>query len=503
MGVTLRMTEGVYAALRRHHLDPDVRRERISYLFGRAVYGPRGLATILVADPPIFPADDCYTSHSGGHVALDVDVLNAILAGFARSDCDVCVNVHDHWFSPGGTSFSSIDTRDERSLALYLRERFEPMLAGRPDIGRQRQVVSAALVLDQSGLAARYIDRRGAFRPIEKVDIIGSRACRIMPNRQEPARTFVNPTLLRQRDFITADQQDFLAQATFAVVGCGGLGSIAAEGLLRLGARNFVLVDPDSVEVHNLNRWQGGRLSDVNGNKAEVLASRLRAMGGKGLRVVAVPDSVFSFAAKQALSGADVLVGCLDNHLARHFLNRYSIQYLTPYFDAGVNITVAEQVDFESRYFAVVPGHSACAECTAYDLLDRGQIALDLMDEVTADARRQAGYVESRPEIAAAASAYALNMRAVSTLTTELLNWVCGFRPLATVVAEWWRNDRRQRSDRVNHPETSDPRCAACAFLLGVGDHAELPRPKARGAATRMLADARERLLSGSSSSSV
>lgn len=499
MAVTLRITAAAYAAVQRHHLDPEVPRERISYLFGRAVYGRRGLETVLVAEPPILPADDCYISQTGGHVALDPGVLNAILANFAATDCDVLINVHDHWFSPGGTCFSSIDTHDERSLARYLRGRFEPMLLRRPDIGRPRAVVSLALVLDQSGLAARYIDRRGSFRPVGRVEIVGAPAREIIPNGSAMDGIGCTERLLRHRDFITAGQQAYLGERTFAIVGCGGLGSIMAEALLRLGVRRFILFDPDTLEAHNLNRWQGGRPRDLANNKAELVARRLRTMAGRNVvHPEAVPLSVLAPDALSHLQRADVVVGCLDNHIARYFLNRFSVQYLVPYFDAGVNITAGDAVDFQSRYFGVIPGETACVECTSYDLIDRREVDHELMDEVTAAARRRAGYVENHPEVTAAASAYALNMRAVSTLSTELLNWVCGHRPFATAVAEFWASGRHQRSDRANHPEVPDPHCAVCAQLLGAGDHAELPRPQPHGHMARMLVEARERVLSTS-----
>jgi molybdopterin/thiamine biosynthesis adenylyltransferase len=497
MAVTTRLTAAGYEALRRHHLDPAVQRERISYAFGRAVYGRRGLESVLIADPPILPADDCYVSQAGGHVALDPAVLNAILAKFAATDCDTIVNVHDHWFSSGGTNFSSIDANDEQSLARYLRRRFEPMLQRRPDIGRPREVVSLALVLDQSGLAARYVDRRGHFRPVDRIEIIGPIARRIIPNGSSLPKNAQGECHARQRDFINPTQQAYLADTTFAVVGCGGLGSIVAEALLRVGASRFTLFDPDDLEPHNLNRWQGGRPADIGSNKAQLVARRLRSMAGRDrVHVEVVPLSVLAPEALPSLKRADVVVGCLDNHLARYFLNRFSVQYMVPYFDAGVNIAASDVVDFQSRFFAVVPAETACAECTAYDLIDRREVDRDLMDQVTADSRRSAGYVENRPEITAAASAYALNLRAASTLSTELLNWVCGHRPLATAVAEFWATGRHQRSDRANHPEAPDPRCPVCAQLLGAGDHAELPRPQPQGHAARILAEARVRALS-------
>jgi hypothetical protein len=199
------------------------------------------------------------------------------------------------------------------------------------------------------------------------------------------------------------------------------------------------------------------------------------------------------------LTSCGVVVGCLDNALARYFLSRFAVQYLVPLFDAGVNIVAGSNVDFQDRYFAVVPGVSACAECTGYEVLDLAEVDRDLMVDITAEARRAAGYVEDRPEIAGAASAYALNMRAVSMLMLELSNWFCGWRPLATTAAEWWSAGRYQRSDRANHPEPPGSGCVTCTTLLGAGDAAELPRPLASGHAARILAEAREHVLSASS----
>ena len=47
MAVSLRIVGAVYDALRRYHLDPACQRERISYVFGRTIHGPRELEPIL------------------------------------------------------------------------------------------------------------------------------------------------------------------------------------------------------------------------------------------------------------------------------------------------------------------------------------------------------------------------------------------------------------------------------------------------------------------------
>ena len=100
------------------------------------------------------------------------------------------------------------------------------------------------------------------------------------------------------------------------------------------------------------------------------------------------------------------------------------------------------------------------------------------LDPATAAERRRAGYVGNQPEIAAP-SVYALNQRAVGLLVTEFLNWLCGWRPTATLVAESWAHGTMQRADRANFPEKPDPECPACGYYAGAGSSETLPYPAA------------------------
>lgn len=496
MTAKIRIIEPVWRAVQAHHLDPSIRRERISYMFGRSFSAPDGTRTILVAEAPILFDDDCYLSQSGGHVSLDPIVLNAVFVWFAKSGCDVIINVHDHHFAVANTRFSPVDTVDELRVERYIRDRFEPMLERQPDIGPARRTLNVALVLDQQGCDARYLDGSGVFQSVIRIDIVGEHPRQIVPNTSKiTIAKAPDPLLSRHADFIPKELQDLIAGFVFGIVGCGGLGSIVAEALLRLGATKFVLVDADDLEIHNLNRWQGGSPRNIGRNKADVLTQRLQELSTpRDVVVQAVPESAFSDKGQQALVACDAIIGGVDTHLARYFLNRLAIQYLVPYFDAGVNIVVSDHVDFQSRYVAVIPGTTACMECTAYELFHASDIERALMDDATARERRAAGYVENMPDIKAAASAYALNMRAVSALMLELENWFCGFRPLATCIMERWHDGHIQRSDRKSHLELPGVGCPACGPLIAAASHNELPRPHAEGRAARLLEQAREKL---------
>lgn len=111
---------------------------------------------------------------------------------------------------------------------------------------------------------------------------------------------------------------------SIAVVGCGGTGSLVAEGLCRLllpqREMQLLLIDPDRVEPHNLLR-QAFYPGDVGRFKAEVLATRLSKLYGCpiGYSVQAFrrPDSSGYYGDHSGISDARVVIGCVDNPMAR------------------------------------------------------------------------------------------------------------------------------------------------------------------------------------------
>lgn len=480
MNTTLRICAPLFETLKRYHLDKDLPVEKLSYVFGRRVQAGDRTILLIPNQAPVLFAPDCFVHQSGGHVSLDPAVINAVLVEFAASDWDVIVNVHDHWFSHGGTRFSGVDDADDLAFGRYLRERFEPMLARHPEIGAARAVTLAALVLDQTGLDGRIVAPEGAapFLPIDTVQVIGEHAGRIVPNgsrTEHGAPAAPDEVHARHADFIAPETLRALAHTRIALVGCGGLGSIVGEGLVRLGARRLVLVDDDRVDKTNLNRWQGGQLQDVGRHKAQLLAERLTHFTS-GAEIEVVAGSLHGEPARRALRCCDLLIGGLDNDVARVTLNRYAAQYLVPYFDAGVRVQAAPRVDFQSRYFSVLPGTTGCLECTRANLIDREAVALALHDPLTRTARKAAGYVADAPEISAP-SVYALNLRISSLLLTELLNYFAGYRRTATTYYDSWRNDLARRFDGDSFADRPAEDCPVCSYYHGRGDSEPLPSP--------------------------
>jgi len=66
-----------------------------------------------------------------------------------------------------------------------------------------------------------------------------------------------------------------LKSANILIVGLGGVGSFAAEFLVRSGIGNLTIVDGDTVDITNINRQLPALSSTIGKNKTDVVAERI------------------------------------------------------------------------------------------------------------------------------------------------------------------------------------------------------------------------------------
>ncbi|TNJ67618.1 tRNA threonylcarbamoyladenosine dehydratase [Paenibacillus hemerocallicola] len=69
---------------------------------------------------------------------------------------------------------------------------------------------------------------------------------------------------------------DVMKKSTVAVLGIGGVGSIAAEALVRTGVGRVIMVDKDVVDVTNINRQIHALTTTVGQPKAELMRDRVK-----------------------------------------------------------------------------------------------------------------------------------------------------------------------------------------------------------------------------------
>jgi tRNA A37 threonylcarbamoyladenosine dehydratase len=67
-----------------------------------------------------------------------------------------------------------------------------------------------------------------------------------------------------------------MAGSTVAVLGVGGVGSMAAEALARTGIGRIILIDKDVVDITNINRQIHALTTTVGQPKAELMRERIK-----------------------------------------------------------------------------------------------------------------------------------------------------------------------------------------------------------------------------------
>ncbi|MCD6383802.1 MAG: ThiF family adenylyltransferase [Thermoplasmata archaeon] len=139
---------------------------------------------------------------------------------------------------------------------------------------------------------------------------------------------------------------------TAMVVGVGATGSYAALFTAQMGFKRLVLVDPDRVELSNLNRTVY-TLKDVDEYKA-VAMKRIVVERVPGVEVKAITKRIEELP-KEAIS-ADIILSCLDVMDARFYLTELAYRKGIPLFDVG---TEGERIRVQS---SIPPG--PCLACT-------------------------------------------------------------------------------------------------------------------------------------------
>jgi molybdopterin/thiamine biosynthesis adenylyltransferase len=156
-------------------------------------------------------------------------------------------------------------------------------------------------------------------------------------------------------DGVGRDGQQRLAAASVLIVGVGGLGSpvglyLAAAGIGRIG-----LVDPDVVDVTNLQRQVIHDTARIGMGKVESAATAIGRLN-PGVAVEQHPVALGAENALSILEGYDVVIDAADNFPARYLLNDASLHLRIPVVHGSV-------YRFEGQATVFRPYSGPCYRC--------------------------------------------------------------------------------------------------------------------------------------------
>jgi molybdopterin/thiamine biosynthesis adenylyltransferase len=151
--------------------------------------------------------------------------------------------------------------------------------------------------------------------------------------------------------------QEALLGARAALVGCGALGTVAANLLVRAGVGHLRIIDRDFVEPSNLQRQTLFEESDARESLPKAVAAerRLRAINS-GVRIQGVVADLTPNNAADLLSGFPLILDGTDNFETRLLLNDAAISLGVPWIYAAAVASYGVTM-------TILPGHTACLAC--------------------------------------------------------------------------------------------------------------------------------------------
>jgi hypothetical protein len=397
----LKVSEATWHAFSDHLLKrTDV--ESAGIVLARALDAADGL--LLVADELLVVPDDGYLIRRFDQIRIDPIAMNGMTQR-ARDEGLSIFTVHTHpmaneaWFSWAD------DNGDKRLM---------------PSLHAQAPGPHGSIVIvPGGGVLARAFDEQGVATMVD-FDIVGRRLVR---HRQARER-LEDERFARQELALGAAGQARLRSLRVGVIGLGGVGSIVAAQLMRLGIGELVYVDGDVVSASNLSRVYGARRDDV-GVKKVAVAARYVMESGLPVRVVTIDEPL---GAQHALllRSCDVVFSCVDTHTPRSLLNALAYEALIPIIDMGtafrVDGTSGVITSSGGRVVVVGPGRP-CLGCWGHLNADR------LREEALSSAERaelsRHGYLSGVD--VAQPSVVAFNTYVAGAAVIELLRLVTAF----------------------------------------------------------------------------
>ena len=324
--------------------------ESAGVLLARPIQTDQGNLRLLGRDMHWVP-DDAYLVRNENRLSIPSHGYVPALAA-AESDKAVPIWLHTH---PGGESSprpSEYDEIVDRELSELFRLR-----SGSPLYG--------AVVVAQTGghfCFSGHIEYEHRRSDIDRLWVTGRRF-RLEQNWLHDS-TLPSDQFDRHIRAFGGRIQEVLADMTVAVVGCGGTGSAVIEQLVRLGVRNFILLDPKTLTESNLTRVYGAFPEDIGRPKVELSAAHVRRIAPDA-SVVTSQSKITEEGTARMLIDADVVFGCTDDNGGRLVLSRLASYLLTPVIDCGVLLSSDDRgklVGIDGRVTLLAPG-AACLVC--------------------------------------------------------------------------------------------------------------------------------------------
>ncbi len=155
--------------------------------------------------------------------------------------------------------------------------------------------------------------------------------------------------------------QKKLMASRVTLCGCGALGTVLANHLVRAGVGFVRVVDRDFIETHNLQRQILFDEQDVADNlpKAEAAARKLRKINST-VTIEPVVTDIDHTNILKLVEDVDLILDGTDNFETRYLINDAAVKLNKPWIFGGV-------IGSEGQTMTILPGQTPCMRCVIED----------------------------------------------------------------------------------------------------------------------------------------
>ncbi len=214
----------------------------------------------------IVPDKDCYEYQSNQALVLKQDFHLYLLNTYVFQHNYHIIHLHTHE-GQEMPEFSAIDNQYEEQYAQFLTKycTHKPRLIS--GVFNESLDQGKFRIWQRNGDFSEPIIYQKEWLPIDEELGVSSSQLISTKKRNSLNLALEQKSETSETDLRFSRQQIFgkgfqeqLEQLNVTLIGCGGIGSIFAELLGRLGVKKWTLIDPDQLDITNLNRMPSATL---------------------------------------------------------------------------------------------------------------------------------------------------------------------------------------------------------------------------------------------------
>lgn len=304
---------------------------------------------------------------TNNHLEISSKAINGIIALCEANKLGLIV-CHSHLNSFNEYSYS--DNFGEKRL----KEIFYKFMPNYPFI---------SLLISNNGFKSRLWKNNNQLETIKNIKVIGRRIEELGENEY----IGISDKKIYDRQILAFGEmgQKIISNAKVGIIGVGGTGSAVAEQLVRLGVKDFIIVDKDYFDSSNITRIYGSYSKDKPNkdfkkqSKVKLIKKHLKNIN-KESRIEILFGNIINKETCLKLLDRDIIFLCTDDQWGRSIINQLAYQYMIPVINIGVRIDCEKgKINAGSAALHVLYPGKPCLWC--YNYLKSNLIAAESMSK--------------------------------------------------------------------------------------------------------------------------